>query len=151
MDDADYEKLMQWEWHLLDRGRVQYARRAEPNGGRYVTVLMHRQILGAPETVGVDHINCDGLDNRRANLRLASQIENTRNARKTTLPTSSIYKGVSWNKPWGKWEAKIRIDGKLKHLGGFTTQADAALAYNAAAIEHFGEFAHLNVLQEPAA
>jgi hypothetical protein len=103
-------------------------------------VRLHRLIMGAKRGELVDHINGDTLDNRRSNLRFATKAENSRNAR--IKGGSSRFKGVSFN----GWAAHIRVDGKLKHLGRFATEEEAARAYNEAAIRHFGEFARLNEL-----
>jgi hypothetical protein len=94
----------------------------------------------------VDHINGDPLDNRKSNLRVCTQAENLRNRRKRAKPTSSKFKGVSRHtisrqKPW---LAKIKSDGKTIYLGTFETEEQAAEAYDRAALERFGTFAHLN-------
>ena len=91
----------------------------------------------------VDHIDGDKTNNHRENLRWATHSENSRN-RKMQTNTSSVYKGVCFYKPLQKWAAKLRINAKTKHLGYFTNEREAAEAYNAAAIEHYGEFAKLN-------
>jgi hypothetical protein len=148
VDDADYEWLSEWRWTFTQRPdrRVGYAYRQPYVGGRYVNILMHRAILGLldqPQVV-TDHINGLGLDNRRENIRPCTHLQNMRNQRKALGAWSSQYKGVSFNKPWGKWTAQIRVNYELVHLGGYLTEADAALAYNAAALDHFGEFARLN-------
>jgi hypothetical protein len=91
----------------------------------------------------VDHINCNRIDNRKSNLRHATRSQNVRN----TIPrtdTSSKFKGVHWHKASKKWMTRIYINGKRKFIGSFNNEYDAALAYNAAAAEHYGEFARLN-------
>lgn len=103
----------------------------------------HREILGFP-TGEIDHKNGDGLDNRRENLRVCSRLENNRNQRKSKRPLTSKYKGVSWDKKSKKWLAHISIMNKCKYLGVFSDEWEAALAYNKAAEEKFGEFACLN-------
>ena len=95
----------------------------------------------------VDHINNKAnLNNTTGNLRWATGWEQQGNKSKQ-LNTSSQYKGVSWNKKDRRWRAYIRIGTKLLHLGYFKSEDEAALAYNKKAIEHFGEFAILNVIQ----
>ena len=94
----------------------------------------------------VDHIkHADGshYQDRLENLRICSNSENIRNCRLSSRNTSG-YKGVCWNKPTSKWRARIRISGKLLHLGFFHTPEDAAEAYDAAAIRYFGEFSLTN-------
>jgi hypothetical protein len=88
----------------------------------------------------IDHVNANGLDNRLANLRLASQGLNNANRRLGRNNTSGI-KGVRWHSGHGKWYAGISIAGRQKHLGTFTSKEEATQAYRAAAKLHFGEFA----------
>jgi hypothetical protein len=126
-----------------------YATRYEHINGKYKKIRMHRVILermlGRELIKGedVDHINHDGLDNRRVNLRLATHAENMRN-RVKRINCSSEYKGVCWYKPNKKWQAEIRIDGKQKRLGRFESEIEAAKAYDIAAIGAYGEFCCLN-------
>lgn len=110
-------------------------------------VLMHRLILGVQDgAVHVDHINHNGLDNRRCNLRVATQHQNQMNRRPSG--GRSPYKGVYWNRMAAKWNARLQINGKKLHLGYFTDEREAALAVDAAARFHLGEFAYLNFPDE---
>ena len=93
----------------------------------------------------VDHIDGDKVNNHFENLRYATHSENSRNQKIRTNGTSA-YKGVCYYKPTGKWKAAIRISGKERYLGYFTSEREAAEAYNAAALEHFKDFAKLNEL-----
>lgn len=104
--------------------------------------FLHRHLFGLSPGDGktVDHANSDGLNNRRANIRLASYSQNNAN-RKTDA--SLHLRGVSL-RPSGRWQAQIRIDGKQRFLGNFATEAEAGRAYDAAALKHYGEFARLN-------
>ena len=95
----------------------------------------------------VDHIDRNPLNNHASNLRWCSSAENNRNKTKQTN-TSSSFKGVSWDKSYEKWRAKIRINGTQTHLGRFNDEIHAALAYNHAAITHFGEFVNLNKIPD---
>ena len=144
VDDADFERLSQSQWYAHSIGYTFYARTTTPRPERR-TVLMHRELLGAK---GVDHINGDGLDNRRCNLRLATGTQNQANKRATLslngVPVSSRYKGVSRRKGRRRWNAAIKVQGRRISLGTFRTERDAALAYNGAAVTYFGEFARLN-------
>jgi hypothetical protein len=90
----------------------------------------------------IDHINGDKLDNRIENLREATKAQNNRNV--GSKGGSSKYCGVAWCKSKNKWEAYITFNRKKKHLGRYSEEIDAAMAYNKAAIEMFGEFAKLN-------
>jgi hypothetical protein len=92
----------------------------------------------------VDHINHDTLDNRRANLRVATRSQNLYKTQKTHGPTTSRHKGVRQIRSTLKWEASIKVDGKQRFLGTYNLEEDAARAYNAAARELRGEYAFLN-------
>jgi len=106
-------------------------------------VLMSRLILDAPASRVVDHVNHNTLDNRRCNLRLATKSQNAANA-KRQKGRSSEYKGVAWFKPKQAWQAYIRVNYKMRRIGLFDDEVEAARAYNVAALEAFGEFARLN-------
>ncbi len=107
----------------------------------YTSIAMHRFILDAPKGMQVDHINGDGLDNRRANLRLVDGHQNQMNQH--AAYGRSHFKGVSAAYKGG-WRAEIRLDGKSVWLGHFSNEVDAARAYDAAARKHFKEYAAVN-------
>lgn len=142
VDDEDYEWLNQYKWSANYIGGKFYAVRSGPRPQKE-TIYLHRVVMGTPKGMDVDHINGDGLDNRRSNLRLSTHTENLQNQRKRPNNTSG-FKGVSWKKQDGKWRARITVNGKAVALGHFDDLEEAALAYDKAAIEHFGEFARLN-------
>jgi hypothetical protein len=104
---------------------------------------MHRQVTNAPKGLVVDHINHNGLDNRRANLRLCTKQQNNCNSRSFRHKTSN-YKGVFKEKGSKKFRAYIRFNKKPVHIGMFELEIDAAKAYDKKAKELFGEFAYLN-------
>jgi hypothetical protein len=104
-------------------------------------IHLHRFLAGG-DAGDVDHRNGDGLDNRRRNLRRATHIQNTRNCRKRAA-CSSKYKGVSRTRV-GTWAAYINVNRERRHLGCFGSEDAAALAYDAAALKFFGDFALLN-------
>jgi hypothetical protein len=112
--------------------------------GRIKYMYLHREIMNPPKGLLVDHRNGDSLDNRRANLRLATHSQNTQNRGKWRIKTSSRFVGVSFDKEYELWRAYIRYQEKRIHLGRFDSETDAAKAYDAAAKKYFGEFAHLN-------
>ena len=108
---------------------------------------MHGLIMPAPDGQFVDHINGNGLDNRRENLRLVTHQQNSFNQKHHG--GSSKFKGVSIDRISGSWRAYITVDGKRKHLGRHGTEIDAAKAYDMAAKEFFGEYAKLNLESAP--
>lgn len=136
--DADlYEELSQHSWYLS----AGYAQTSVKETRK--KVQMHRMILALKKNDGihVDHINHDRLDNTRESLRTCTLAENNRNI-KGRGKRISKYKGVAPNKK--NWMAQITFERKVRHLGTFPTQEDAARAYNKAALELHGEFAYLN-------
>lgn len=138
VDDEDYDWLMQWKWYF-HKG---YAQRSIVRRKAH----MHRIILNAPQGMEVDHINGNGLDNRRANLRLATRQQNGQNQRKAHNKTSR-FKGVTWNKRNNKWQCAFWMPkpvNKYIYLGLFSDEIEAAKLYDRYAREHFGEFARLN-------
>jgi len=197
VDQADYEWLNKYDWHLYIRYRSKYAARMDhekntfihmhrqifenlsttqnpvlsplvPSGVEGVegselkTHNCHRHIFENPSAtqnselkthnchrhIGdglvVDHINCDGLDNRRANLRLATRQQNKCNSRPRLRGGTSRYKGVFWAKDRKKWRASVSFNGKTKYLGGFDNEIEAAKVRDVAAKKYHGQFAWLN-------
>jgi len=94
--------------------------------------------------VWVDHKDGNGLNNRKANLRLCTNSQNQANRNGTQRNNTSGFNGVTWSKHDKKWRAKIMLNKKRVHLGGYYTAAEAANAYDKAAIKLFGEFARVN-------
>lgn len=151
VDDRDFEELSRWRWSLVVcKSGIKYAARGTRNRkeGTQETILMHRQITRAPKGKRIDHRDGDGLNNRRKNLRFATPHQNCCNSKKP-LTNRSGFKGVFANHYQGKrksstyFTASIR-KGKSIHIGSFKTAEEAAKAYNAKALELFGEFARLN-------
>jgi AP2 domain/HNH endonuclease len=141
VDEEDFDLVSQMRWYAhADRRNNVYARSRTHN---QTGIYMHRLILGAAKGDEVDHHNHNGLDNRRSNLRLCSRTQNNGNARLQRHNTSG-FKGVSFNKPRNRWQAYINFEGKKISLGYFDSPRHAALKYNAAASEYFGEFANVN-------
>lgn len=141
VDAEDYDRLCKNKWHASKEGQTYYAKRKRS----YKRISMHRVILSAPPGLEVDHINHNGLDNRKSNLRLCTHAENNRNRRPCTRPNQgSKYKGVSFIKKANLFVAAIRCNGKYYHLGRFKNETDAAKAYDKKAKELFGEFSYLN-------
>lgn len=144
VDDIDFEWLSQWNWWVYNRkkDRTQYAIRHLWRNGIKTSTTMHQEILKPPEGMVSDHINGSGLDNRRENLRICTPSHNCMN-RKPQKGTS-VYKGVSIRDD-GRWRARIKTGGKIYHLGIFVSEIEAAIVYDNAAKEIFGEFARLNI------
>lgn len=145
IDDKDYERVSQYKWTLLKREKLMHAYRKDINNK---TINLHRFVMDLIEgdKRQIDHINGDGLDNQKDNLRICSIRENSFNRGKNKNNTSG-YKGVIWNKQASKWQARINIP-KQKHLGFFANIMDAAIAYNNAATKYHGGFAKLNLIDE---
>jgi len=180
VDDEDFEYLNQFKWsYSKDKNsRTGYALRSEhvkgscckeKRHGAKKRLSMHREIMGLKrgDIRQVDHIDHDGLNNQRANLRVCTIAENMRN-KQARLEGTSKYVGVhllsersvkrSYKSVSGEtiiysyirpqtWRAAVRDNGKVKDLGLFKNEHEAALAYNAKAKELYGEFANLNVVE----
>jgi hypothetical protein len=145
VDDDDYAwlKCHGWVSTTTGGGRVRAGRWVREDGRRRF-VYMYRQILEMhgllPDGHEVDHLNGNTLDNRKANLRACTRSENLRNRSGSRLSKTGA-KGVSWNATNRNWNAQIGLNGRKKHLGTFSSLEDAKAAYDAAAKEHFGDFA----------
>lgn len=145
IDDEDFQRVSQYRWHAMQSKTDDfYAVSSFLRRKAGEIMLMHRFILNAPKEFLVDHINHNPLDNRKINLRLSTTNQNHMNIKKTKNKKSSIYKGVSFFKPFKKWRARIVINGKEKSLKYFNSEIAAAIAYDKAAKKYFGEFAYLN-------
>lgn len=146
VDDEDYEYLVQWKWHAHKDARrdVWYAKRnINLKNGHYKSIQMHRIIMNTKVGMEVDHIDGDGLNNQKYNLRNCFRSGNMRNRRYTGKVE---YLGVHIRKNRGTYVATIHFNKNLKYLGSFKTAEEAAIAYNKAAIEIHGEFARLNII-----
>lgn len=147
VDDEDFARLSTFSWALA-KG---YARRRWHVSGRRYAEPMHRTILGDRPGLFPDHVNGDKLDNRRCNLRWATNQQNRFNTPVRRGKASCPYKGVTvqscramvnpYRRPWC---ARIKVDGRLIRLGCFETAEEAARAYDQSAVAHYGEFARTN-------
>jgi hypothetical protein len=143
VDDADFERVCAHKWCATRcKTNVYGIRKIKTPDGRTTSQLLHRFIMCVTgREIDVDHEDHNGLNCQRHNLRKCVRGENDGNRRKTR--GSSQYRGVSWDKNQGRWRACIRIE-KTVHLGYFTDELEAALAYDAAARTRFGVFANCN-------
>jgi hypothetical protein len=144
IDAADADAVLRYHWHLHSSGYAARPRRAEDGPGPGA-IFMHRAILEAPDgTVVCRQPGSSRRDNRRGNLRLAT-LAQSRVGVALRRDNRSGYRGVTWCKRYGTWQAQIQVDGKRHFLGYFTDKEDAARAYDDAAGEAFGEFAQRNL------
>ncbi len=142
IDDIDAELVSQYKWcaNQVGKHNIWYAYHSFYQSG---SILMHNLIL---DTVGdVDHWDHDGLNNQRYNLRPCTRVQNNANRRKQS-GTTSKYKGVSWSTRDRRWKAQTSKNNYPIGLGSFVDEDDAAIAYNIAAFDLFGEFATLNII-----
>lgn len=143
IDEDDAERVRAFRWGESREGRSVYARMTNTTYIPARNKSLHRFVMRATPDVVVDHINGNGLDNRRCNLRLCSSRENSLNRRMyETDEKSSRFKGVRLS--GRRWVATIGVDGEQITIGAFDDEAEAAKAYDAAALEKFGEFARTN-------
>lgn len=146
IDDEDCELVSRFKWNILKQSICSYATCAmyigRINKKEIMTHMkMHRLIMRPPKGIEIDHINYNGLDNRRSNMRICTRLQNIVHTRKREGFTS-IYKGVS--KARNRWRATIKTNGKKHHLGMFDNEMDAAKVYDDAAKKAWGEFAFVN-------
>jgi len=144
VDDADFPLVSGRRWTCnISRAGIKYAISGGVVGSKRITIAMHRLILGVTDSqVLVDHVDGNGLNNVRLNLRRATKSQNAANAH----VKSGRFKGVRKRKS-GRWAARIVVRSRWITIGTFSTAEDAARAYDAAARIHFGEFARINFPQ----
>lgn len=150
IDDEDFERVGQYKWSALmpanpgKSGKTPYAHRYRKINGEWEHISLHRFIMNAIKGVQVDHVDGNGLDNRKSNLRLCTHVQNSMNRKgwsKHGLKGVSLVKGCT---PPREWMASIRVNTKLVYIGLYASKIDAAIAYNIAALKYFGEFSRLN-------
>ena len=152
VDDEDFEELNKFKWYACKAKQTYYAcrklRMRDGASKRGINVWMHRQILGLEmfNKKVADHIDGNGLNNQRLNLRKCTKQQNNFNRKKGL--GRYRYKGIAWNSKYKKWEACLNKSGKCIFLGFFDSENEAGGAYNRGAIYHFGEFANLNIIND---
>lgn len=144
VNDSDYGYLNQFKWYASLIGKKYYARRFIKVKGKRNMISMHRVIMNTPKGMQVDHVDNNGLNNQRVNLRNCTQLQNRFNC--LVRGNKTGYKGVSKAEGANRWKAFITAYGKRHYLGCFKTSIDAAKAYNLAAKKYHGSFARLNPL-----
>jgi hypothetical protein len=145
VDDDVYNEESKHKWHIFkSKSGGYYTTRLKQINKTRRRLLLHRVILGLNFGDGnrVDHIDGNGLNNQRSNLRLCTHSQNLMNQKKTK--GKSKYKGVTWHKKRNLWMASIKKDKNTHYLGYFSEEIDAAKAYDKAAKVLFGEFAKTN-------
>jgi hypothetical protein len=145
VDDADYDYLMQWKWHATKAKQTYYAGRGITRGKDKVYIhkvfLMHREIMKCPDDMQIDHIDGNGLNNQRSNLRICTNLQNCWNMSKRSKICD--YKGI-YLRQNGKYRAYIKANGRRVNLGTYVEQEDGARAYDIGALYFFKEFSKTN-------
>lgn len=142
IDAADVPLVEGYDWNAFISKHTTYVRRRTTIEGRMRNIWLHRVIAQTPDGLDTDHVDCDGLNNTRANLRIATISQNNRNQRLRECNTSG-YKGVSWYKRGQQWRVQIAVNNRKKHIGYFSNIEDAAAAYKRSNVELHGEFGRL--------
>jgi hypothetical protein len=139
IDPQDASLMLSSRWRVIQIAGIKYVVTTIRKNGAPRNKYLHRVIMNAPRRAHVDHIDHDGLNNVRSNLRLCSRHENMRNQRKQHRQKTSRFKGVTRDRK--RWRAQLEIAGKHISLGGYAREEEAARAYSAGAAKYFGDFA----------
>jgi hypothetical protein len=146
VDAGDYHRLARYKWHAMKGAKTFYAARWGPraDGRKRKFYQMHREIVHIPPGMVCDHINGNGLDNRKANVRAVTLAQNRWNSPKSRAKSRSKFKGLAWDKKDKRWEVRISVNGRRIYIGRFKDELQAAKAYDKAASKYHGRFASLN-------
>lgn len=128
VDDKDYAALSKHKWYARRIGVLFYAGRGIKRNGKRFNVHMHREIMKTPKGFDTDHLNGNGLDNRRKNLRVCSHADNMKNRPRLNRNNTSGHAGVVWDKRDKKWIAQMKRNYKRIRIGSFSRKADAIKA-----------------------
>ncbi len=146
VDDEDYKYIKGHKWCAhKNHGNWYAVTNVKVSEGKWVYMSMHKLLMNIQLGQQIDHIDQNGLNNNRSNLRIVSSQQNSFN-RRSHRNSSSKYKGVSWHKSRNKWQAYVCFNGRLKYLGIFNDEKRAAEAYNIAASHQFGSYSCLNII-----
>ena len=150
IDDEDYDKIKAYKWYISYEKKTgcYYAitKCLDERSNKVTTAKMHRIIMRPIIGEVIDHIDHDGLNNCKSNLRICSVAENGRNKIKRNSNSTSMFKGVSYKKSLNKFQAVIYLNYKQIFLGYLTNENEAALACNEAALKYHGDYACLNIV-----
>ena len=147
VDDEDAPALELWAWSFITKksgGGYAYRDVKHPTTRKRTRKLMHREIMNAPKGLLVDHIDGNGLNNQRSNLRLVTPTQNKQNQTASRKDKKSGFKGVSWCPSKNSWRVSITVNGVNRTLGYFKDIQLGKEAYNRAALEAFGVYARVN-------
>ena len=144
VDPEDYESLMKHKWSARKSPHTYYAIRSIQKRNKQISELIHRVVTNAPKGMFVDHINRDGLDNRKANLRLVTARQNIWNSERGKYMGKSRFKGLTWVPSTKKWQVVLHVNNKRISFGYYKNEAEAARVSNKAAKKYQGQFAVLN-------
>lgn len=145
IDDEDFEYIMQWKWTAYKGRNTYYAKRNMNNKGDNIGFQMHRSLMRVYDrSILIDHIDGNGLNNQKANLRICNYSQNGANKLKRKGSNGTKFIGITFRKDTKKWAAQVMKDYKHISLGCYNSDIDAAIAYNKKAVELHGEFAVLN-------
>jgi hypothetical protein len=139
VDDEDFVSLNKYKWYATKKFKTYYAVRSLKNGSK---IQMHRVILNTPENMETDHVDGDGLNNQKNNLRACTHSENQSNKSKYVNNTTG-YKGLSWCERNKKWLVRISVNKKRFYLGHFKSKKEASEVYNIACLKKHGKFAKI--------
>ena len=143
VDDEDYEEVSAYNWYAHYcpfGGGTWYAYYGGTSHGERIRLKMHRMIMNAPDDTLIDHVDHDGLNNQKSNLRLCSKTENGQNRKGPTITNPTGYRGVSVRQHTKRFMARICVNGKSIYLGYYNTPSEAHSAFEEAARKYFGDF-----------
>lgn len=141
VDDEDFEELNKYKWYAWKKGNTFYAARNTHTNKKWTMALMHRTILNIPPKMVCDHIDGNGLNNQKENLRITTRQQNVRNHIHANRDNKLGIKGVYFDERRKKFVAKIMFNGKKIFLGHFNVSGDADDIYRTAEKKYYGEFA----------